>query len=254
MGAADGGWEGIGERPLLILVGVTGVGKTTTVRAMEAAGLSFTLLPNRRALTDELIIGEMQAAAGEPIEPVTDRVKRFAYTAQYREKYAGGMAQALSQLVVHREKVPTERLVFDGVRGVNEVEAAAELLPRAYFLVLEAPLRVRVKRLLGRGDEFDRVSGIEKRGGNNLASMMPEAAGLFMAAEETELMNLVADGVISAADLQTKLKIVLTERENYDPDGAREALLNIAPERVILGDTVRFSPAEIATLVRQQWE
>lgn len=254
VGEALAPWRPLAELPLLILVGVTGVGKSTTVAALQTAGLSFTLLPNRRELTDELIIGQMQTAAGEPVQLVTDRIKRFDYTARYREKYPGGMAHALSQLLVLPSELPTAQLIFDGLRGVDEVTYAAELLPRAYFLVLEAPLVVRVKRLLGRGDAFDKVSGIaQKREEVGLVGLIPEAAGVFTAEEEAELMGLVADGVVSAEDLQGKLKIVLTERANYDPDGAREALLQMVPERAILADTVALSPEGIAAMVRDRW-
>lgn len=250
VGTAGEPWQALSERPLLILVGVTGVGKSTTVQALQTAGWSFTLLPNRRELTDELIIGQMQAAAGEPVQPETDRIKRFAYTAQYREQYPGGMAHALSQLFVKPQQIATERFVFDGLRGVDELSYAAELLPQATFLVLEAPLVVRVRRLLGRGDAFDRVDGSNTQAGTeSLAALLPEAAGLFTSADENSLWQLVRDGLVTAADLQAKLKIVLTERQNYDPDGTRELLLNLAPDRTIIADTVVLNPAQIAQMV-----
>ena len=55
------GWLSIGGRPLLILVGVTGVGKSTTLDYLQQSALRFSLLPDRRELTDRLIIGYLQA-------------------------------------------------------------------------------------------------------------------------------------------------------------------------------------------------
>ena len=44
---------------LVILVGLTGVGKSTVIASLRAK-LSFTLLPNRREITDEVIIRSPQ--------------------------------------------------------------------------------------------------------------------------------------------------------------------------------------------------
>ncbi|MFO7680283.1 MAG: hypothetical protein R6X34_09555 [Chloroflexota bacterium] len=89
--------------PLLVLVGLTGTGKSTTVNALRNQGFPFRLLPNRRELTDQLIIPHMQELAGEPITPVPDRTERFTYTRRYRELFPGGMAQALEQLTIDNE-------------------------------------------------------------------------------------------------------------------------------------------------------
>jgi hypothetical protein len=46
---------------MLLLMGLTGVGKSTAVGALQSAGVPLTLLPNRRALTDALIIPRCSA-------------------------------------------------------------------------------------------------------------------------------------------------------------------------------------------------
>ena len=56
------------------------------MQALSHAGLVYHPLPDRRALTDRIIIPEMQEAAGEPVEPVSDRARRFAYTRDYRDQ------------------------------------------------------------------------------------------------------------------------------------------------------------------------
>ena len=87
-------WRPLAACPLMILVGVTGVGKSTVLAHLAEFGLDYALLPDRRVLTDRLIISAMQAQEGGPIQPVTDRGLRFDYTRRYREQYRGGMAHA----------------------------------------------------------------------------------------------------------------------------------------------------------------
>src|SRR5215203_3654041 len=113
------GWRSISALPLVVLVGVTGVGKSTLLDQLVQHEASYLLLPDRRDLTDQLIISAMQVADGLPIVPVTDRGQRFAYTRRYREQFEGGMAHALTQLWVN-DDAPT-LLLFDGLRGANEV-------------------------------------------------------------------------------------------------------------------------------------
>src|SRR5262249_22497205 len=87
------------RRPGVFFVGLIGGGKSTVIELLGKE-VAFTLLPNRRVLTDEIIVASLQREAGQPVGPVADRLKRFEYTAQYREKNAGGMAHALGQVVV----------------------------------------------------------------------------------------------------------------------------------------------------------
>jgi hypothetical protein len=64
------------------------------------------------------------------------------------------MTHALSRLAVD----PTgagSLLLFDGLRGLNEVQHAATYFPQAHFIVLDAPDTVRLARLLKRADTFD---------------------------------------------------------------------------------------------------
>ena len=62
-------WQPIATRPLLFMVGVTGVGKSTTLARLDSTALAFTLLPDRRELTDRLIITYLQQQRGEPVQP-----------------------------------------------------------------------------------------------------------------------------------------------------------------------------------------
>jgi hypothetical protein len=99
---ASDSWRAITDLPLAIIVGVTGVGKGTTLDKLARAKLPHTLLPNRRDLTDRLIIANLQALDGLPVQLVTDRKQRFEYTRRYGSLFPGGMSHALSRSTLPR--------------------------------------------------------------------------------------------------------------------------------------------------------
>lgn len=238
--------------PLLIFVGLTGVGKSTTLAALAATGHPLTVLPDRRVLTDDLIISALQSQDGEVPQPVKDRGKRFEYTRRYREQYPGGMAHALTQLRVDPALAGTTLLCFDGLRGAGEVRYAAQHLPLAAFVVLDAPDLLRVQRLLGRGDTFDRLeTGTDGQAGEAL--VLPGADEIFRPEELRYLQALASDGIVTPADLQSKVAIVVAERQNYDPAGAIEQLARHAAERTLVVDTARWQPPEIAQKILDFW-
>jgi hypothetical protein len=242
------------------VVGVTGVGKSTALDALVAAGLDYCLLPDRRDLTDRLIIPSVRAGRGEAPEPVRDRKARFAYTRAYREQHPGGMAHALAQIQID-PAVQDGALLFDGLRGADEVAHAAELLPYALFVVLEAPDAVRVGRLMGRSDPFDQISAertpaVEGEAGATAVQHFadigaPQAAAFFTQPEEQALLDLVRTGSATAEALRDSLAIVLEERRSYDPAAAKAALLETAPLRTLVVDTVRHAPEAVGALVRR---
>lgn len=241
---SDATARALADTQLLIVVGVTGVGKSTTVEALADAGLAFDLLPNRRTLTDLLIIPAVQAANHQLIEAVRDRGARFALTKRYRDMHAGGMAHALAQLgVTSAEKW----LIFDGLRGANEVTHAAQLLPNAQFLVLDAPHIVRLQRLLGRGDAFDQIASSTDNNGSLRMQLAQTADGMFEQDALNQLTGWVTAGDVSAEALQTKLQIVVAERNNYDPTATIAALRRVAPSRSHIYDTASLSPDQIAS-------
>ncbi|MEM7125894.1 MAG: ATPase [Chloroflexota bacterium] len=255
-------WSALRNVNLLILVGLTGVGKSTTVNALTDAGLSLCVAPNRRKITDVLIISHMQRSDGEPVSDVRDRIARFGYTRRYRERYPGGMAHALSHIWVSAPAAK-ELVLFDGLRGVNEVEHAADLLPRARFIVLCAPDGVRVRRLLGRHDQFDQIqlsqssiqantqsSPIRPKHAHSLTNQFPVASNLQLSPiEETALFTLLEQGSITSEELEAKLAIVSEERRNYDPDKTLAALLAAASERTCVVDTVENDPTQAAAQI-----
>ncbi len=245
----------IRDLPLLILVGVTGVGKSTTLTALKEAGFAIVMLPDRRILTDDLLIARLQADDGEPMRPVTDRVERFAYTRRYRERYDGGMAHALAGLHIDADPSALSTLnavlCFDGLRGAEEVRYAAQHLPLARFLVLDAPDTLRVERLIKRADTFDRIQDDAKADAALLD--LPGVDELFSPTDQDYLRSLVTQGRTSADDLRAKLSIVIAERQNYDPVAALAELAALAAERTLLVDTAQSTPAEVAQGVIAFW-
>ncbi|WP_407539913.1 AAA family ATPase [Deinococcus radiomollis] len=242
-GAARDRWLPLAEQPLLVLVGVTGVGKST---ALSALG-SLTLLPDRREVTDAVMI--LPQAGG----PVSDREERFALTARYRELHHGGMAQALGSLYADPSRW-SGGLVFDGLRGQEEVEYAARQFPHWRFVSLHAPDVVRVRRLLGRADSFDRVGTQSSQSfqppdlGAALATL-GGAAEVFTQAELAEIAALEAQGFVTT-DILAKARIVVSERCNYDPQAARRVLNALPAGRCLDLDTSLLSPEEVARAIR----
>ncbi len=174
--------------------------------------------------------------------------------APFAAQHAGGMAYALSQLWIDPLRLEGA-LLFDGLRGANEVSHAAALLPLALFVVLEAPDVVRVARLMGRGDPFDQI------GGEGVENVMldhvqhfadigaPEASEYFSHLEEQALLELVRTGAAGAETLRDSLAIVIEERRNYDPAAATAALLDAAPLRTIIVNTQQHGPDYVAARV-----
>jgi hypothetical protein len=243
------GWQTLADRPLVIIVGVTGVGKSTTLNKLAKTNCSHTLLPNRRELTDRLIIPYIQTIEGVPIQTVTDRRQRFDFTRRYRTYFPGGMSHALTQLWIDLSQM-SGLLIFDGLRGAEEVGHAVTLLPHAHFIVLHAPDVVRVQRLLERKDEFDRVAAGTPMQGQpelrNLASLgVTETSPIFTVQEEESLLALVQRGEANADDLRAKLQIVLEERRNYDPYAAIQVLQAQAPDRALVIDTTQHWPDQV---------
>ncbi len=237
------------ELPLVILVGLTGVGKSTSLTYLASMGVNFSLLPNRRAMTDEMIITALQREAGELPRPVTDRLVRFDYTARYRTKYPGGLAYALSQLVVDLTNIASP-LIFDGLRGLEEVQQASNYFPQGRFVLLDAPDTVRLSRLLHRADTFDAVEIALTSNNNNLVSVLQNIPGIdttFKPEQLGQIAHLTQAAQLAPAEVIKKVSIIVEERRHYDSQAARAYLLNSLPrDRVLAIDTETRRPEVVA--------
>ncbi|GGR79025.1 ATPase [Deinococcus sedimenti] len=235
----------LSELPLTVLVGVTGVGKSTALSALTGSDAGVRVLPDRREVTDAVMI--LPATGGVPVR---DREERFRLTAAYREAHPGGMAQALGSLIAdtaHWGEAP----VFDGLRGLDEVGYAAQAFPAWRFVALGAPDLVRVRRLLGRADAFDQVVGGSGRALREELAALKGVDAVFNGADLDELAALPAQG-FAPADVLAKVKIVVSERRNYDPAAAEAFLRTLPPARALVLDTVLLDPAGVAAAV-QAW-
>ncbi len=234
------GLGALSDLEFFVLVGVTGVGKTTTLEALTNAGWQFSSLPDRRIVTDVVMIEPLLAG-----KAVTDREERFALTAKYRELHPGGMAQAIGMLQLKLEQGKTP-LVFDGLRGLEEVSFAASTYAKSRFIVLDAPDETRVERLLGRSDAFDSISS-----GNPFGATLEQLQAIqgvdtvFSKAQLKKFAALEHQG-LSAVEIVAKTKIVVTERRNYNPIEARDYLLQLDSKRVLYLDTTAATPDIIA--------
>ena len=224
----------IGAKPLpeldvVLLVGLTGVGKTSFARE-----LGWPLLPNRRWLVDHYVLPRLGADLAK-----LDRTERFELTARWRREHPGGLAEALAAAYAE----PVWPLVFDGLRGEAEVAYARQRFPRARFVVLEAPARVRLERLLGRADAFDR----SRTDTTDEGRLLKLAAGLLSKDDVAGLL-----GRYPARELAEKLQIIAAEQQNYHPEGPRRALAGC--RRALFVDTTALSPPQAARRVREWLE
>jgi hypothetical protein len=224
----------------LVIVGLTGVGKTTTLELLANRGVMFTLLPNRRKITDEVIIATLQREGGQLPQPVTDRITRFEYTARYRAKHPGGMAYAVSRLAVDPTGLATP-LIFDGLRGLEEVERATFYFPQARFILLDAPDIVRLRRLLKRVDLFDTTASQNTANHPDLVSRLaaiPHVETVFNPETLNQMARMAqADQELNEEIIQ-KVSIIVKERHNYDSRAACSYLIDtLPPERLLVIDT-----------------
>ncbi len=244
--------------PLVILVGLTGVGKSTVLEQLHQSGLAFTLLPNRREITDEIIITTLQQEAGLQPHLVVDRVERFEYTARYRARFPGGMAHALGHIFVRPDRLDSPRLIFDGLRGLEEVQHAAVYLPQARFIVLDAPDMVRLNRLVNRDDSFDTTAVQVSLAQHNLIAALlavPDIQTVFDQDQLSEIAQYARLADISMDTIVEKVSIIVEERRNYDSAAARAYLAStLPPERLFVIDTSLHPAPAVAEQVARWLE
>ena len=235
---------------ITFIVGLTGVGKSTTLGVLRRSDL--TLLPNRRELADTIIISEMQRQALQPERPVKDRLERFEFTKRYRQRHPGGVIHALQTYL--EEASSRGPLLFDNVRGAEEVEYAVETFVRSRFIFLDAPNIVRLKRLIGRVDAFDRLSNrvSASRLDTSFAEKLLAVRGVEDVFDLHEVGRLEAAGVDDQA-LLNAVQIIVAEQQNYD-SGAALAYLRDALDdsRLLYIDTSEVPVDEVAARI-ERW-
>ncbi|MCP3941783.1 MAG: hypothetical protein GY710_09920 [Desulfobacteraceae bacterium] len=228
-----------------IMVGVTGVGKTTLKKKLLEK-YPFYPLPGRRTLTDRIILPLMQQKNGTK-GPVHDRFQRFTYTKAFRNLHPGGMGYLLSQLKI-KTISPSTPVLFDGLRGLDELRYAVQTIPSAFFIVLIAPDHLRVKRLLNRQDPFDHTK-------DDTAPLTPAEFNKIVPLDQKKaLFDHVHKLGLSKALLYEKIRIVTKEKESYDQETTRRFLMENVPDRTFSIDSSQHSPGEIIAAIHNRLE
>lgn len=248
-GTAPEGRLPLAHARVLILVGLTGAGKTATVAGLAGRGAVRAVLPDRRDITDRIILPAM---TGDPSRTVTDRLERFRLTAAFRERHPGGMGDVLERLAIDADtgagQIGGGWMVFDGVRGPAEAAAAARL-PNAVFAVLLAPPELRVARLCLRDDPFDRAAreagGEADRIGSDDAAdpdyvhVLEErgVGDLLTRSAVQRLARVLSDASVDLGTVGSSSSIVVEESRYYDSAEALAVLNTLAPGRTVVADT-----------------
>lgn len=248
--ATPPGWKAITSFSLIVIVGVTGTGKTTFINNLAEAGYDFELLPDRRDLTNQLIIAPLQREDRQEVHTLP-RMQRVPYIRRYQQSHSAGLAYAISQLYID-PTVCSNFLIFNGLRGESEVQYAVDALPKAQFIVLDASNVVRAQRLLTRKDSYDRTTKYEQE---NLLTLekaasfdalgVPEAAEIFSLDEEQLLLEMARNGSVTITELRDILQLLCVESSLYNKDETTATLLSLAPERTLIIDTTTLNPEEI---------
>lgn len=226
------GFRPLGEQALLMLVALTGTGKSTTLDQLRArlGGAGMDVIPTRRELADWIAIPMAQALADEPLEPIRDRKWRFAYTRRFAEQAPGGLAAAFSWLYLADD---CDGLLFsEGIRGRNEIGYALDNFPRWRIVELTLPPLTRLQRLSRRRDDFDRARGTAN------VSFLPrqlrkEAAALVNAGEITAAALAIVEaeaanyGFEPFADGAAYSNYHRVEVEERSPEEVAEAIIRI---------------------------
>ena len=149
----------LGNHALLMLVALTGTGKSTTLRLLreQIGEFGAGVIPSRRELADWIAIPTAQALSGETIEPLRDRLRRFEYTRFFAERVEGGMSAAFSWLNLANDF--DGPLLSEGIRGEDEIRYALENFPCWQIVELTLNPLTRLRRLSGRDENFDQAGG-----------------------------------------------------------------------------------------------
>ena len=226
---------------ITFIVGLTAVGKTTTLEALQNRHVY--LLPNRRELTDTIIIPDMQEKLGQPKARVIDRLERFSLTKAYREHHPEGIIHALKHYI-DQVTLPTKTLLFDNIRGLNECQAAHTSFSNARFLFLDAPYRVRLERLIGRNDAFDRVT--IKTADKSFEERLQRLYGIEFMFSQSELEHLYTSPQDKQKAILDALSILSKEYENYNSEKALKYLqTKLDDKRLLYLDSSKLGLSEV---------
>lgn len=236
----------VNKQALIFVVGLTGVGKSSSLEGMQAQ-CPMTILPNRRNLTNRFIIPEVQRWDGQPVVPVNDRLERFDYTRRYRERHLGGVVHALETYLDTMTLPPDTPIVFDNIRGEDEARYAVNTFTNSRFIILDAPPLERLKRMATRQDSFDQVRATRLENDTFIANLqaIADADRVF---DLYEVARLEAAGYDEDA-LLTGVRVISREQVHYDAQAALKVLEHLPEHRLLYVDTSQRSLEGVVSLL-----
>lgn len=153
----EAGFVSLQSIQTLMLVALTGTGKSTTIKALSANHptlFDLNTLPSRREIADFFVIPTVQAMLGENIQPVADRRQRFQLTKLFAENFDGGIASVYASLYCRAD---AKTLLSEGIRGHSEIEYGLQNCSGWHILELSLNPLIRLQRLSTRNDDFDQA-------------------------------------------------------------------------------------------------
>ena len=149
------------------------------------------------------------------------------------------------------EATKAQRLIFDNIRGLDECTAAVALFENSRFIFLDAPPMVRLKRLIGRGDNFDQVAATRLENDSFIEKLLV-LEGAEKVFDVYEIAKLDTSGIDESKILDA-VQIILTEHQNYNSEDATSYLKsNLSFERLLYLDTSQLSIEEVTGKI-QGW-
>lgn len=147
----------VGELSVLMLVALTGTGKSTTLNALHDLNIVdySDTIPNRRKIANLIVIPTAQVLLNEKIIPVTDRTHRFFYTKTFADYFPGGFSVAYRWLFTRSSPIP---IISEGIRGNNEIAFALQNNLNWQIIELTIDPMIRLQRLSNRNDTFDNIA------------------------------------------------------------------------------------------------
>ena len=215
---------------IIFISGLTGVGKSTTLKALNTLA-HYVLLPNRRELTDHIIIPEILQDEGKENQIVKDRLERFRITAEYRQKHSSGIVHALQSYLTTLENTQ-QNFIFDNIRGLEECQATVKHFPNARIIFLDAPVLTRLERLIGRSDSFDHVKH-HATDPSGLLEQLKNIDGIDTVFHPLDVANLKTQG-FDHIKLLDAVAIIVAEQKNYNAERAAHYLKNVLGKKQLL--------------------
>lgn len=241
----------ISSLPLYILIGLTCTGKSTLILNLTKDSQHFKVMPNRRDITSKCIIEPLQFFLGKPVGDL-QRIDRYSYVGKFREYYYGGMAYVLDN--IYLKNINPSCLIFDGLRGENEVKYAVEKFPKAHFIALITSDFNRLIRLIFRDDPHDRTNKPYYQVPLKKIKKLSDIDQLFSILdfsddEKNEIIKLLEATQNAFYKISNLLKILAKDKQLNNPDSSIAFLKKYAFEKSYIYDNSHSEATAIAEKV-----